>query len=441
MRPPSCYLHALVAALATTVLGGCDAAIAGYFLPGLGRPMVGRVVDANTHLPVGGATVLAGLGSTVTDGDGRFRLFGNFGGREISVGRAGYVALTLGGLSPDPGGELQFELEPLFPSSAPLPMRFLTLVGPVQGLVGGASAMVSLGGTQAVVSNNAYSIEFKGSVPGKVLTSVIAWGTLNEPYYEGVAAAPPFHFLNFDYRVSSWALGDTVPESRQVFPLTVPAQSRIPIKPTRVAYSNLGGFDGVQTDVLLDFGVLGYVPVARGFASSQPLQVPSIEGLKYVVTGEARDASGKTSSLVTLTTNDPDKATFQMLSVPKVSSPPATGAGQRPTFAWSAVPGDVNYEVMLFEVGEGKAKWIGRTDQPEITYPGFAPNDINGAALRPEKKYMWNLRVIDLLEETETPSAARAFGVLSVGVAGPVPTKPYRVRKREAEVRENGFTL
>lgn len=441
MRARFPFLHALVAASGITVLGGCDAAIAGYFLPGLGRPLVGRVVDANTHLPVGGATVLAGLGSTITDGEGRFRLFGNFASREISVGRAGYIALTEGGLSPDPGGELQFELEPLFPTSSQLPKRFLNLVGPVQGLPANAPAIVSLGGTTAAVSNNAYNIDFNGAVPGKVLTSVIAWGLLSEQYFEGAVAAQPFHFLNFNYQVGSWALGETVPESRQELALTVPAQSQVPIKPVRVTYGNIGGADAVQTDVLLDFGVLGYVPVARALASAQSLDVPTLAGLKYVVTGEARYPGGRTSSLVTLNTNDPGKATFTMLSVPKVTSPPAVDAGQRPTFAWSEVAGEVNYEVTLFEVGEGKPKWIGRTDQTEITYPGFAPNDINGGALRPEKKYVWNLRAIDLLEVDEIAAPAQAFGVLSVGVSGPVPIKPYRVRKREAFVGENGFTI
>ena len=441
MRPPFRSLPALAAALSAAVLGGCDAAIAGFFLPGLGRPMVGRVVDARTHLPVGGATVLAGLGATVTDGEGRFQLIGNFGGREISVGRAGYIALTLGGVPPDPGGELQFELEPLFPNESPLPTRFLTLVGPVLGVAPAANAIVALGGTPPVaVSNGAYSLEFKGQVPGKVLSSVIAWGTLSDPYIE--TGAGPFSFLNFNYLVGSWALGETVPESRWELGLQVPPQSQVPIREVRVAYSNLDTrFQAVQTDVLLDFGVLGYVPVARALASNHQLRVPTLEGLKYVVTGEARDATGKFASLVTLTTNDPDKATFPLLSVPKIESPPATGAGQRPTFAWTPVPGDVNYEVTLYEVGEGKAKWVGRTDQPEITYPGFAPNDINGGALRPDKKYAWTLRVIELLDETETPSAARPFGVLSVGLAGPVPIKPYRVRKREAEVRDNGFSL
>lgn len=441
MRPPFRCLPALVAALGTSLVSGCDAAIAGFFLPGLGRPMTGRVLDARTHLPVGGATVLAGLGSTVTDGEGRFSLLGNFGGREISVGRAGYIAVTEGGVSPDPGGELIFEIEPLFPPSPAQPNRFLTLEGPVPGLPQGAHAMVSLGGKQARIDNGYFNVEFSGGVPGKMLTAVLAWGTLTGPYIEN--GSGPFEFQVFNYKVGSWPLGDTVPESKQrPFELPIRSPNQVPLQPTKVSYNlGAGKFTAVQTDVILDFGVLGYVPVARANSSNQTLQLPKLEGLKYVVTGEARDASGRAGSLVTLTTNDPAQATFPMLGVPTIEGPPATGAGQRPTFSWTAVPGDVNYEVELYEVGEGKAKWIGRTDQPEITYPGFAPNDVNGGALRPEKKYSWTLRVIDLLEENETPSAARAFGVLSVGLANPLPIKPYRSRRREAMVRDNGFTI
>jgi hypothetical protein len=441
MRPPFRFLPLLVATTSALALGGCDAALAGVFLPGVGRPITGRVVDARTRLPVGGATVVAGLGSAVTDGQGRFSLFGNFGGREVSVARAGYVAMTRGGLSPDPGEDLAFELEPLFPAEQPTNTRFLTLRGPVSGLPGPtAPAVVFLAGTPASVSNAAYNVEFKGAMPGRILTSVLAWGTLDQPYYEGATASQPFVFQNFKYVIESWPLGDTVPESIREQPLVIPPVSEVPIQTTKVSYGNLDPrFRAVQTDVLLDFGVLGYVPVARASASNQGLQIPTIKDLKYVVTGEARDPSGKYASLVTLTTNNPGEATFQMLAVPSIEGPPATAAGTRPTFAWTPVPGEVNYEVELYEVGEARPKWVGYTDQPEITYPAFVPNDINGAALRPDKKYSWNLRAIDLLEETETPTAARTFGLLGADVAAPIPVRPYRSRKRESMVRDNGF--
>jgi hypothetical protein len=116
-----------------------------------------------------------------------------------------------------------------------------------------------------------------------------------------------------------------------------------------------------------------------------------------------------------------------------------SGVGQRPTFKWSPVPGDVQYEVELREVGEEKPKWVGSTDVPEITYPGFAPADVNGGALREtEKGYVWSLRVIDLLEEGETPSNARTLLGADL-LAGPTPVRPYRTRKREALVSGNTF--
>lgn len=435
-------LRAAVAALGLAATSGCDLAVAGYFTPGIGHPMTGIVLDATTHLPVGGASVLAGLGATVTDGQGRFKLLGNFGSREISVSRAGYIAVTYGGIPVSPDNDLQFDLEPLFPIRPPSTVRFLEVTGPVNGLASPTTpALVSLGGISQPVNNGAYTVEYRGG-PGRIVTTILAWGTTNAPYVQGVAAPPAFHFLDFAYDVRHWPLGDTVPASRQIFPLTI--RNQVPIKASKVSYTNLGKLGLVQTDVLLDFGVLGFVPVARATASNQQLNIPSQEGLKYVVTGEARDTAGRTSSLVELTTNDPGKAAFPLLSVPSISSPAQgeAGVGQRPTFKWSAVPGDVTYEVSLYEVGESKAKWIGITDIPEITYPGFSPADVNGGALRETKDgYTWNLRVIDLLEETEAPSNSRAFGLLGYGFSAGTPVRPYRSRKREVVVRQNGFKI
>lgn len=443
MAPPRLFRHLSITLLTAPVLTGCDLVVAGAFVPGLGRPMTGRVVDARTRLPVGGATVLAGLGQTVTDAQGRFRLFGNFASDEISVSRAGYIAITQGDTPVAPNEELEFALEPLFLPSSPMPTRFLQLSGQVAGLTSPVTpAMVCLGGAVAPVSNGVYAVEYKAPSPGRLLSAVLAWGTLSDPWVEGVAAPQPFHFLDFAYQVGSWRLGDTIPESAQQ--RNVQIQAQVPLQPVTVRYGNIGaGFATVQTDVALDFGVLGYVPVARALASSQALPVPTLAGLKYVVTGEAVDTAGKARSLVTLTTNDPGKATFQLLSVPKVLQPlaGATAVGQRPTFRWTGLPADVQYEVRLQEVGEARPKWIGRTRYPEITYPGFALNDINGGALRAERKYTWSLRAVELLDGTEVPSAV-GLSLQAVGEVGwRVPVKPYRVRKREAEVSEMGFTL
>ncbi|MEB3198246.1 MAG: carboxypeptidase-like regulatory domain-containing protein [Candidatus Sericytochromatia bacterium] len=439
MRPLPMALRPALPLVMTSALCGCDLALASVLSPGLGRPMTGRVLDARTKLPVGGATVLAGLGSTVTDAAGQFRLFGNFASDEISIARAGYVALTQGGLSLDAASDLQFELEPLFTPSSGLPMRFLQLNGAVRGLSTPATpALVSLGGVSTGVSNGLYALEYKAPAPGRILTAVLAWGSLSAPYAEGVAVPQAFHFLDFAYQVGSWRLGDTIPEAAQEQMLQIAPQ--VPIQPVRVQFSNLGNFRNVQTEVALDFGALGYVPVARSLASNQTLPVPALSGLKYVVQGEAIDASGKQSSSVSITTNDPGKASLPLLPLPKIEGPAngASGVGQRPTFRWTAIPHEVSYELTLREVGEGKAKWIGRTSYSQITYPGFALNDINGGALRPERKYTWSLRAVELLEETELPDTP-SFRLTAAEAK--VPMRPFRTRKREVEIREMGFAL
>jgi hypothetical protein len=440
-------MSCLVSVLRLLVSGGliactsaCDLLVASLFVPGVGRPLTGRVVDSRTRLPVGGATVVAGLGQTVTDAQGRFYLFGNFTSDEVSVARAGYVALTVGDIPVGSADGLEIVLEPMFSPASALAMKFLQLSGPVQGLPApNTPALVSLGGTTTAVSNAAFSLEYKATAPGQVLSSVLAWGTLSAPYAEGVAAPQPFHFLNFAYQVGSWRLGNTIPESAQSQALQITAQ--VPIAPVRISYSNLGGFRNVQTDVALDFGVLGYVPVARSLASNQSLPVPTLAGLKYVIQGEATDGTGKSSSLVSITTNDPGRIAFALLPVPRVSSPAsgATGVGQRPTFSWTPLTQPVIYEVVLREVGEAKPKWIARTRYSEVTYPAFALNDINGGALRPDRKYSWSLRAIELLEQTELPTARSQL--LNVDVSPRTPIRPYRTRKREVEVREMGFSL
>lgn len=422
-------------ALCTTA---CDLVVASLLVPGVGSPLTGRVVDSRTRLPVGNATVVAGLGQTVTDANGDFYLFGNFTSDEISVTRAGYVAVTQGDIPVGSHGKLEIALEPMFTPANALAMKFLQLSGPVQGLpTPDTPALVSLGGTTTAVSNALFSLEYKAAAPGQILSSVLAWGTLSAPYMEGVAAPQPFHFLNFAYRVGSWRLGNTIPESAQAQALQIASQ--VPIAPVRVAYSNLGGFRNVQTDVLLDFGVLGYVPVARALASNQSLPVPTLGGLKYVIQGEATDATGKSGSRVSITTNDPGSISFALLPVPRILGPTsgASGVGQRPTFSWTPLSQDVIYEVILREVGESKPKWVARTRYSEVTYPAFAPNDINGGALRPDRKYTWSLRAIEWLEQTELPAASLNLLQLEARV----PIRPYRTRTREVEVREMEFSL
>jgi hypothetical protein len=429
-------------------LSGCELLAAGQLMPGLapgvGKPLEGEVVDGRTRLPVGGATVVSGLGSTTTDANGRFKLYGGLNSREVSVCRAGYTAMTLGGLEPEAMGNLQFVIQPQFPTSGSLPKRFLELSGQVTGLPAGQDGLVSLGELTSSVSNGGYQIRFESEVPGKVITSVLGWGAINGRYQENASAPQPFNFTTFSYRVEHWALGDTYPQAKVGHaPLAI--ANDVAFQKVKVAYTNLAGFTGgVQTDILLDFGVAGSVPVARALGSNQEISVPQIPGLKYVIQGEARDPSGRSASVVNITTNDPSKATFQLLGAPKVLSPTpgASGTGQKPQFSWSSTgPQDqVVYVITLYEGDknsdsfDSKPKWIAQTSDTDITFPPFSVGDINGGALRPETMYTWVLRAVDVLEAPETPTSKRS-------VQDVAPVKPFRVRQRESETRGNTFTL
>lgn len=442
--------HLRPLAAAATFLGllpltGCDMLLAGQLMPGLapgvGHPLEGEVIDSRTRLPVGGATVVSGLGSTTTDANGRFKLYGNLNSREVSVSRAGYTAMTLGGLKTEQLGNLQFAIDPQFPATGSLPKRFLELNGQITGMPAGQEGLVSLGELTTSISNGGYQIRFESEVPGKVITSVLAWGAINGRYQENASAPQPFNFTNFSYRVEHYPLGDTYPQGTiRREPLAI--GNGVQFQNVKVAYTNLSGFQSVQTDILLDFGVAGAVPVARAMGSNQTLSVPQIPGLKYVINGEARDATGRSASVVNITTNDPSKANFQLLAAPKILSPQpgASGIGAKPEFEWSSAGSkdQVVYVLTLYE-GEknddsfqSKPKWVARTIDTSVTFPPFSVSDINGGALRPEKKYTWVLRAIDILDATETPSSSRR------DIA---PVKPFRVRKREAETRGNTFTL
>lgn len=448
MRPSRLLLTSLI-----PLLGGCDLLIAGLVgppgtLPGMGPAIEGIVLDAATQLPVGGATVVSGLGSALSDATGRFKLYGAFGSHELSASRYGYTGVTDGEFDASAGDPVTISLAPYNPPESSLPTRFLKLDGNVTGLDAAGNGLVSFGGLTASVSNAAYQIEFKAQVPGRILTSVLAWGTISGKYHEGVAAAQPFNFTNFGYDVRHWPLGETIPESRQT--MNLPIRADAPIQAIHVNYGNTTGFASVQTDILLDFGVAGDVPVATQTSSNQDILVPKVPGLKYVVVGEARDASGKGSSAVMITTNDPSAATFPLLPLPKVTEPSGAGAGSRPTFKWSASTAkDVAYQVTLYEIIPGvsssKAKWVGVTRAPEITYPGFSQSDINGGALRTEYKYRWNLRVIDILGATDLASSKNfepdaAYGLLGTFFPQAPSVKPFRVRKREAQVIDTAFT-
>ncbi|MFN3432252.1 MAG: hypothetical protein ACK46X_20170 [Candidatus Sericytochromatia bacterium] len=436
---PQHLIRGLVCLLALPLTAGCELMAMGPLmspgiLPGVGFPIQGIVRDARTHLPIGGATVASGLGATVTDAEGRYSLYGNMSSREISVSRAGYQAQTMGGLKPDVFMSMDFTLDPIFALDTKLPMGFLDVRGSIR-VPGGVSpdGLVSLSGKLVPVSNGAYSVRTEGQVPGKVTSTVMAGGRITGAYEENPKVFQPFNFETFGYQLVHLAVGDNYPAGQRPGDLVV--DGSVEFRNVRVSYTNLGGLANVQvqTTVELDFGVAGYVTVAQATGSNQLIKVPKIDGVKYVVRGQAFNEARTQSSAVTITTTDPSQAPFQMLTPPKVLGPTGSRVGARPTFKWAAstVPGVV-YQVTLSEGDEGTAKWQATTTETEITYPSFSLADVNGGALRPDKKYNWSVRVIDVLATTEEATNQRR-SVLQV--------KPLRSRQREAMTGGLSFSL
>lgn len=423
------------------LLGGCDLALASLVVPavapGVGFPIKGRVLDAATRLPVGGATVVGGLGWATSGGDGRFSLIGHLGSKEVTAARIGYATTTLGDVNVEGREEVEFLMRPTQSSQLnTLPKRFLELRGGFSGALAAGGGVVAAFGKVVGAKNGTYALSYAGEVPGKVLTAAMAWGATEGQFSNEGPFDQPFRFLTFRYAIRSWPLAESIPEAQALVPpVNLEAAAEVPFKLVRVAYSNLGGYASVATEVALDFGVAGSIPVARANASNQDLSLPDLPGLKYVVTGEARDATGRRSSTVTLTTNDPAKAQLPLLPPLEVKGPLGARAGARPTFAWKPLnlPGIV-YEISMAESGEPGLKWRARTTLSEVTYPGFLPGDLNNGALRPEKTYAWVLRAIDTLEERDFPSGFRLLQL------GPTPVTPFRVRERQAIVRDLSFT-
>lgn len=429
----------LALAASALLLSGCDLAAASALMPGLlpgvGWPVAGVVLDSRTRLPIGGATVASGLGSTVTGNDGRFALYGNLGSREISAVRAGYVARTLGGrdLAGLGAGDVEILLDWQYkPEQVQLPNRSMEVQGTIEG---GGSGVAALMGVSQPISNGTFTLQVAGGFPGDLLTAVLAYGQVSGSYADNPAAPQPFSFTRFGYLVHSFKLtqaGQPAPEK-----LKLRYDAGVQFAPVTVTYTNLGALSRVTTNLALDFGLAGTVPIGRATASSQAIQAPQIAGLKYVIDGEAADDTRTRFSRVTYTTNSPGKAPFPLLSVPEAQAPAngATGVGGRPTFRWKPTNGrSARYLVTLQEVDKASStsvrKWTGDTDLDEIAYPGFSLADLNGGALRPDRSYVWSVQAVDLSD----PATGAAWTL------APPNLKPYRLRSREAEHLNQSFT-
>ncbi|MBI6546933.1 MAG: hypothetical protein HY692_09080, partial [Cyanobacteria bacterium NC_groundwater_1444_Ag_S-0.65um_54_12] len=167
----------------------------------------------------------------------------------------------------------------------------------------------------------------------------------------------------------------------------------------RVSYTNTSWASEVQTEIILDFGILGAVPVARAFASAQDIPIPSVANSKYILVGTASSANRRHESRTLIDTNTPQRTVFDLLSPPEplYPAPGAKGLGGHPEFGWKPVNGAGSYLVEIFE-GEGpsslKPKWRGITTGTTLRYPWFGDADLNGGAILPGASYSWAVHAI-----------------------------------------------
>lgn len=418
-------------------LSGCDLLVLSPtmpgFFPGLGRPLTGQVLDSQTGLPIGHATVLAGWGSATTDNTGHFNLYGDFsGGRSLSVARAGYTSSTY------ETGKLidgdTYYIDPTFSTSGDLTHRALNVTGTLKNPDGSpmtANGNVSFGGaasTPTNTSNGQFAITVTAGLPGNVFSGVLAGGEIvGGPVTPGTAPQA-FYYQTFGYRLAdvpsvptgaTWAATANIQVQNTAF------------APMNIVYNGLQAFKAPspETDVTLDFGLLGSVPVGRGFSSNQTLSVPRIDGAKYVIAGDVKDGTTG-ESLVTITTNFPTTVQqFNLLAPPQVTSPSdqAKGVGGTPTFSWNPVPRAVSYFVVVSEdTGSPnlQAKWKGYTANTSIRFPGFWGGDLNGGGLFNQATYSWSVHAVSS-EATTVKSA--------VDLRADLPTvRPFRQSQFES---------
>jgi len=419
-------------------LSGCELLLVSPTLPGLapfvGRPLTGTVVDSVTGLPLGNATVTAGLLATAkTEADGTFKLYGNIGGQGIAIARAGYTSLSYVTNSPLADGQTYF-LPPLFPSTGLPSSKHVTLRGSVH--YGGVpitprGGVIFAGLASAMTNSGQFDMAIRELLPGSVHSGVLAGGVLigGPISTEAGQSAADFHFQSFGYRFVDIPFAD----KPDLTPLTLqPIESnQVKIQPLSVSYTNAGAFNQVQTDVIMDFGLMGSVPVARNSQSNKAIDVPYVPGIKYAIEGRASDASGKLTSRVSIVTNSLSPVPFRLLQPPVVTGP-ANGAeeGGTPTFSWEPVPYANSYAVEVFEGTHTSAtlKWKGYTSQTSIAFPTFPDWDMNGGSLIPGISYTWTVRAYNATVES-----------LGQTVTAPPPTKPYRTNLYESSA--SGMTF
>ncbi|MBU6428348.1 MAG: hypothetical protein KGR26_05020, partial [Cyanobacteria bacterium REEB65] len=232
-----------------------------------------------------------------------------------------------------------------------------------------------------------------------------------------------------------------------------------------VSYANVSWAKQFETDISLDFGLMGSILVARSLASQTSVPIPQFVSYpKYVLQGIARSADLTQSSQVTLATNHPSLGNFYMLRPPQPLSPArnATGVGAHPVFSWTPVASADSYVVKVVEQGNSQPKWQAVVDgsTTAIAYPNFSDGDINGGALIPGAQYTWEVHAVSASFEGTSPSALDPSAVLPASIlpatgpvyplpgdrlhalgiqAGPI-FAPYEKRTLESETAGMEFT-
>jgi hypothetical protein len=420
-------------------LSGCELLLVSPTLPGImpfvGRPFTGKVVDSVTGLPLGNATVTAGILATAkTESDGSFKLYGNIGGQGIAIARAGYTSLSYVTSGPLGDGQTYF-LPPLFPSTGLPSSKHATLRGTVHynGVpITPKGGVVFAGLASAMTNNGQFDMPIRELLPGSVHSGVLAGGTIvGGPITPEIGqSAADFSFDSFGYRFVDIPFADK-PDLAPL-PLQPLEANQVPIQALSVSYANAGAFQRVQTDVIMDFGLMGSVPVARNSQSIKSIPVPAVQGIKYAIEGQASDSTGKLTSKVSVTTNSLGAISFKLLQPPAVISP-ANGAEESgtPNFAWDPVADAQSYAVEVFEGTHSSAtlKWKGYTSQTSIAFPTFPDWDMNGGSLLPGISYTWTVRAYNATVES-----------LGKAVTAPPPSKPYRSNVFESAASGMTFT-
>lgn len=370
---------ALYHAALCLLLAGCETLPLFVFgSPPIGLGKSGRVVDAHTGLPIGGATVFADLAPPVTsDNEGRFHLPVGFQGA-VSAFRAGYAGLTL-----EAGQLLEQDLAlvPLAPLDGASPSRQVVLSGQVLPAGVGEVQFTGGNGGQTITGFDGRFQLQVGVTGGTIASGILAGGRVQGGPLSDPQA--PFSFATFGFRALH--LGD----QPQVHTLaTSPAQGTVGVQ--------YGGtlLEVTTTQVSLDFGLLGEVPVFRGQGEVLQANVPVAQGVPLRVRGVTKSADGRLRSIVE-TVVEPNSDTQLAFLTPPQPLSPRDGSSNMliaaPQFKWSAVPGARLYEVVLTAESNGvQPVWRGVTTGTSLGFP-LIPANVNNASLRYGLTYVWQV--------------------------------------------------